>query len=200
MECPNGHAVHPDPCLKQWFLTGKESQCPACREPYQGRPQKFFVECQKERELSEQKAKEMQRAAQASGDPATKEKEKVFQRVSSLVRQEQYESAINLLFDAQEKYPNDPNIAFLLGQTFFVQQKYGLAVNQLMKAVKIDFKQPMAFYYLTRCFIELDMHDKAIWAAERALVHFGTQTSEYREFCKNVAAQRFNPPPAPPKN
>ncbi|OLS15301.1 MAG: hypothetical protein RBG13Loki_1082 [Promethearchaeota archaeon CR_4] len=193
VECPNGHPVHRDPCLKQWFMTGKEPQCPFCRERYPTNVQKFFDECQKERKVREQKAAEKHAAEQAKVNPAVKEKREVFQRVQNLRAQQKYDAALNLLFDIQEKYPNDPEISFQIGNTFFIQQKYGLAVNHLMKAVKIEFKQPTAFYLLTRSFMALEMPEKAAWAAERALVHLGPEETEYREFCKTVVNQKLNP-------
>ncbi len=195
IECPNGHPIHRDPCLKQWFMTGKEPLCPFCREPYRAEVQKFYTECQKERNLWEQKAAEMKLSAQARVDLAAKEKGEILQRVQNLINQNKFDPALNLLFDTQEKYPNDPEIAFQLGNAFFIQQKYGLAVNHLMKVVKIDFKQPTAFYLLARSFLALEMPDKAAWAAERALAHLGPENTEYREFCKSIVSQRLNPAP-----
>ncbi len=198
IECPNGHAIHNEPCLKQWFITGKERVCPFCREPYHANVQKFYDECQKERKLCEQKAAEMKLSAQACIDPAAKEKAEILQRVRNLIDQKKFDPALNLLFDSQERFPNDPEIAFQLGHTFFIQKKYGLAVNHLMKAVKIEFKQPMAFYLLARSFFELEMPDKAAWAAERALVNLGSENVEYREFCISLTEQRLNPAPPGP--
>ncbi len=194
-ECPNGHAVHRDPCLKQWFLTGKEPICPFCREPYHANVQKFFCECQKELKLLEQKTLEMMTAECKYTDPKIQEREDIIRRVQNLIHQKKFEPALNLLFDSQKKYPNNPEITFQLGNTFFIQQKYDLAVSHLMKAVKIDYKQPLAFYLLARSFLALDMPDKAAWAAERALVHLGPDSIEYREFCKTLVSQRSNPTP-----
>jgi tetratricopeptide (TPR) repeat protein len=196
IECPNGHPVHRDPCLKQWFVTGKEPICPFCREPYNMNLQKFFDECQKERLMAEQKALSMKIAARV--DPAAREKVEIVQRAQNLINQKKFDPALNLLFDTQKKHPDDPEIAFQLGNIFFLQQKYGLAVNHLMKTVKIDFKQPTAFYLLARCFLSLEMPDKAAWAAERALVYLGPENVEYREFCKNITNQRLNPAPPRP--
>jgi len=195
IECPNGHPVHNDPCLKQWFMTSKEYKCPFCLEPYPANVQKFYDDCQKERQVRERKALETQVKAQARVDPAVKEKGEIFQRVQYLLAQKKFDPALNLLFDTQAKYPNDPEIAFQLGNTFFIQQKYGLAVYHLMKAVKIDYKQPTAFYLLARSFSALELPDKAVWAAERALVYLGPDDREYREFCKNLVNQRSNPAP-----
>ncbi len=195
IECPNGHAIHNDPCLKQWFITGKEPVCPFCREPYRANVQKFYDECQKERNMLEHKALEMKTAALDYVDPTTKDRGDIIQRAQNLRDQKKFESALNLLFDGQKKYPNDPKIAFQLGNTFFAQQKYGMAVSHLMKAVKIDFKQPIAFYMLARSFLSLEMPDKAAWAAERALVHLAPDCTEYREFCKSLMSQRLNPAP-----
>jgi tetratricopeptide (TPR) repeat protein len=174
-------------------MTSKECKCPFCLEPYPATVQKFYDDCQKERQVREQKALETQVARQTRIDPAVKEKGDIFQRVHKLIAQKKYDPALNLLFDIQAKYPNDPEIAFQLGNTFFIQQKYGLAVYHLMKAVKIDYKQPMAFYLLTRSFLELDLPDKAIWAAERALVYLNPDDREYREFCKNLVDRKSNP-------
>ncbi len=195
IECPNGHPVHRDPCLKQWFMTGKEPLCPFCREPYHANVQKFYDDCIQERKKCEQKAIEEQAAARSCSDPATIDKRDIFPRVQNLINQKKFDPALNLLFDTQEKYPNDPEIAFQLGNTFFVQQKYGLAVNHLMKAIKIEYKQPAAFYLLARSFLALEMPDKAAWAAERALAHMGPENAEYREFCKSLVGQRLNPAP-----
>ena len=192
-ECPNGHIIHKEPCLKQWFLTGNEPLCPFCREPYQTFIQIFYNECQKERKIIEQKLLDKQKAESLRVDSTIKERSDILLRAQNLINQQKFESALNLLFDSQAKFPNDPQIAFLLGNTFFLQQKYGLAINHLMKAIKIDFKQPNAFYLLARCFLALDMPDKAAWAAERALIHLPPDNTESREFCKSIIGDRLKP-------
>jgi len=194
-ECPNGHALHRDPCLKQWFATGKHPTCPFCREPYAAPIQEFFQQLLSDLEASGESSvevvPELDEQAAASIN-ALKEREELIDRVTSLIEQGKLDAAANVLFDFQDnKSPNDPEIAYLLGMVFFLQQKYGLAVNHLMKAVKIEFKMPMAFYYLAKCFLELDMPEKAVWAAERAIVHFGPEESEARTFCKNLVASKL---------
>jgi tetratricopeptide (TPR) repeat protein len=195
IECPNGHPVHQDPCLKQWFITGRHPSCPFCREPYSPAIQEIYQQILEESETAANSRSESDvdmDDALAATMLSLKEREDLITRVSNLIEQGKTDAAANVLFDYQDnKDKNDPEVAYLLGMVFFLQKKYGLAVNHLMNAVKIDFKMPMAFYYLARCFLELDMREKAVWAAERAIAHFGADESEAQTFCANLLGQKL---------
>jgi tetratricopeptide (TPR) repeat protein len=195
VECPNGHPVHLEPCLKQWFITGKHPTCPFCREPYAPAIQDLYQKYIEESETAKNDAASpdgFMDDALAATMQALTEREDLLTRVSNLIQQGKLDGAANVLFDYQDnKDKNDPEVAYLLGMVFFLQQKYGLAVNHLMNAVKIDFKMPMAFYYLARCFLELEMPEKAVWAAERAITHFGDEDTEARAFCADLIAKNL---------
>ena len=198
IQCPNGNVMHQDPCLKQWFITGKHPTCPFCREPFIDSIQEYFEQLMQEIAENEQDGTTQitpeEGEATAEVVANLQAREELLARVQDLIEQSKLDAATNVLFDYQDKNPNDPEISYLLGMVFFIQQKFGLSVNHLMKAVKIEYKFPMAFYYLAKSFLELEMPEKAIWAAERALVNFGRKIPNRVIFAKIWQLKNFRRP------
>lgn len=173
--CENGHAVHAEPCLKNWLY--HSNNCPVCHSRYLNEILTKFnsiIETEKKKaeekriaqQIIEQRAKELENLNKIE---AEKEIEDKVNRANKLIEEKKYGPALNILFDILDN--NDANnldAKFLIGKTQYLSEKYDLAISNFMKLVKIKFDYPLGFYYLGKCFEKIGSKDKAKWAFERA--------------------------------
>lgn len=173
--CENGHAVHSEPCLKNWLFHSKN--CPVCHAQYTNEILTKFqsiIESEKKiaeekriaQLLIEQKAKELENMNKIEAEKEIKDK---IDRANKLIDEHKYGPALNILFDILDN--NDANnldAKFLIGKTQYLSEKYDLAISNFMKLVKINYDYPLGFYYLGKSFEQIGSRDKAKWAFERA--------------------------------
>jgi tetratricopeptide (TPR) repeat protein len=120
----------------------------------------------KEREAQESKPK------LAKFDPAVEQK---FIQADMLKNMKNYTAAIELLWKiidedvTDQKSPVNVKALMELALIYQANKQPMLAVTQLMKIVKIEFKYPLAFYYMGICYDDMEIPDKAKWAYDRAL-------------------------------
>lgn len=195
--CPNGHLIHYE-CLKKWINTSQN--CPVCHEKYEMLVINIFREyldqIERDRNAAEErkrifKEKETLEASKTySIDP---EFEKKISHVTSLFTQGSYSEALNLLWDMHDsvKYSqNDPCYLLLLfniSMVYYSLKKPAQSIQQLMKLIRIDFKYPLAFYYLGLNYQEIGLKTKAKWAFDRALLQISQLTKTQEDYKSYVA-------------
>ena len=178
--CINGHLVHRD-CLKQWLL--QNVTCPVCHVPYDTNIISIFNEyldqAKKDaqeaelhrQELAERQAEEKRQQA-LQMDPVVEQK---FTLSNELKKQKDFDGALKILWDIvdnnikSEKSPENLKALMEISVIYIMIEKHALAVKQLMKIVKIDYKYPLGFYYLGICYEQIGLPDKARWAYERGM-------------------------------
>ncbi|MCP4760556.1 MAG: hypothetical protein GY870_02170 [archaeon] len=171
-KCPNSHPVHLEPCLKQWLLSA--DKCPVCNTAYH--PDvlamfKGFIDAAKaEEEHKKQEeiaAAERETQQMFERDPVIEDK---LIRANRLIESRNFSSALNILFDVLDNDDSKNRDAmFLIGKAHFHNNKFDLAVSNLMKLVKIEFSYPLGFYYLGKSFESIGLGEKAKWAYDRSI-------------------------------
>ncbi len=105
-----------------------------------------------------------------------------------MAKERNFSAALNIfwdLADTLEKTPKHPGYLQTLlhiGMINYATGNFAVAVSQLMKLVKIDFKYPLGFYYLGLCYEKIGLPDKAKWAYERSLVPLQENAKEDPKF------------------
>ncbi len=82
------------------------------------------------------------------------------------------ERAVFQLAEAQrraEKYPNDLQICFELGQVYFEAGRISQAIQEFQRAQKNQHRRIAALNYLGQCFARRDMHDMAARTFQNAI-------------------------------
>lgn len=177
--CPNGHIVHRE-CLKKWLIHNKS--CPLCQIEYNVQIISIFNEYLDQMKKDQQDAaerakrlKEQEELKKKEGPTLDPEQQDKFQRAEKLAKEKNFSAALNIFWDLAEtlektpKHPGYLKVLLNIGMINYATGNYAVAVNQLMKLVRIDFKYPLGFYYLGLCYEKIGMPDKAKWAYERAL-------------------------------
>jgi len=171
-QCPNEHPVH-EVCLREWIKHSKT--CPVCSETYDAK----VLDGYKGFLLQEQKNKQdainqvqLQKTIEVIDRFARK---MVFLKqvevINHLGEIRRYDEALDRLEAFGEETLSTYRgqyILFMKGKINFLRERYDLAINSLFKLVKEKFDFPDAFLYLGKSYEQLEMHDKAKWAYERA--------------------------------
>ncbi|MHA1819678.1 MAG: hypothetical protein ACTSU2_04375 [Promethearchaeota archaeon] len=168
--CLNGHAVHLDPCLKNWIIHSEK--CPLCNGDYDPNVINYFkdyIEQVKKEQEIKAKAKEIAQSEPELDERKVKIKE-LLVLASELIKGGKYVEALDKLYEIIDNYDKkDLDALFLIGKANFLRGRYDLAINNFMKLVKMKFDYPLAFYYLGRSYLSLGLPDKTKWAYERGL-------------------------------
>jgi len=197
--CPSGHIVHRN-CLKQWIL--KNKTCPVCHSPYDLNVINIFnsyieqmKKDQQDAEAKKQMLVEQQSQLKKDFPRIDPEIEDKFTRSERLFKEGNNTAAMNILWDIIDtNSPNPKDPAHLralleLSKIYSTQGQHALAVTQLMKIVKADFKYPLGFYFLGINYEALGLPDKAKWAYERAVPNLQAlekENSQYGEYRKQA--------------
>ena len=203
--CPNGHLCHYD-CLKKWIINS--SNCPVCAEPYDTKVINIFNEYLEQLEKDCKGAEIREGELQAKKDKLKQASQKEvpeylekFERIEKLISQSKYMEALNLLWDIIDIYkfklkdPHYPKVLFFLSYIYYKLKKYGQAIQQLMKLIKIDFNYPLAFYYLGLNYEEMGLLDKVKWAYDRSLLQIEKLSEShdyYKPFLKDLQIRLKN--------
>jgi len=166
--CPNEHQVHKK-CLQDWLINSQV--CPLCAENYDSNIISEFtgyfnkIKEQKERENQKKADMELEKVMNNIADEIILlEKLEISQ---NFIKLEEYEKALENLFDLNNENNQNMDVLFMIGKTFYLNKQYDLAVNYLMKLLKNDFNYPKGFYYLGKTYQALGLEDKAKWAFDR---------------------------------
>ena len=173
--CVNGHTVHLE-CLKKWIA--HSDKCPMCNSIYPPiLSSRFSVIINEENLRKEEKEKEKKLeeiAISAALEEVKQQKNDGIRdkinRAKILIDSGKFKPALNILFDILDHDdPQNIEAKFLIGKTHYLNNKFDLAVSNLMKLVKTKFDFPLAFYYLGKSFESINLKPKAKWAYERSL-------------------------------
>lgn len=175
VRCPSGHVAHIEPCLVNWLE--HSSSCPVCGTDYNQYVLSQFKSLIDKKKMERAEQEEQERAMEDALKAVEEEKKiavenkinEKLSRAESLISEKRYSAALNLVYDVIDNdNPDDLKARFLVGKAHYLNERYDLAVSNLMKLVKIDFNYPLAFYYIGKSFHELGLVDKVKWAFERA--------------------------------
>ncbi|MHA1730603.1 MAG: hypothetical protein ACTSU5_01600 [Promethearchaeota archaeon] len=173
--CPNGHPVHGVPCLKKWYTSnGFRGVCPVCSEQYDPAFYGPWFEQVKEEHTNRLKQEEMERKLAEYGNiqRQVEAKDKLrrdLEEVEGALKRRDFKGVVDLAYEVLDEHPNQPDALFLLGKAFYKMGKLALAVNNLMKLVKVEHNYPLGFYMLAKTYEKLGMGDKAKWALDRSV-------------------------------
>ena len=171
-ECPLDHPAH-ETCLSEWILHSET--CPLCNKKYDsyiiGRCKAYLAKMEEKKEgtleerLLKQKKSKIEKIA----------KKILFHKrvsaVEDLIETQEYEGALDILFDLEgaELFKEKTQfLLFLKGKVFFLKGRYDMAIGHLFKLVKEEFDFPEAFLYLGKSYEKLGLTEKAKWAFERS--------------------------------
>ncbi|MHA2036500.1 MAG: RING finger domain-containing protein [Promethearchaeota archaeon] len=170
-KCTNEHSIHKN-CLAEWLLHSQN--CPLCTEPYTQNVIDQFEDHieQKEQEKqavidAEKKKEDLKKMEELTNNIIFL---KNFETIEQLIKDNQYEGAIDKLLELYQEgayEANDQKILFLLGKANFLKGRFDLTINFLFKLVKLNFEYPDGFLYLGKAYEKLGLHDKAKWAFDR---------------------------------
>jgi tetratricopeptide (TPR) repeat protein len=170
-KCTNEHSIHKN-CLAEWLLHSQN--CPLCTEPYTQNVIDQFEDHieQKEQEKqavidAEKKKEDLKKMEELTNNIIFL---KNFETIEQLIKDNQYEGAIDKLLELYQEgayEANDQKILFLLGKANFLKGRFDLTINFLFKLVKLNFEYPDGFLYLGKAYEKIGLHDKAKWAFDR---------------------------------
>lgn len=200
----NNHIAHLSPCLEKWILNSKK--CPVCNVEFHPLIMKKFQEII-EMNAKKEKEKKQKEQEQKAISNSLKMLEEAEQKVKILEKLEQSQKLMNenkitasldILFDILDHHdPKNLDAMFLIGKAHFLNNRYDLAISDLMKLVKIEFSYPYAFYYLGKSFHNIGLNDKAKWAYERSIITMNkimesAKTPEQIENCQKIVNEVSN--------
>lgn len=96
------------------------------------------------------------------------EQQNLYHRVSTYIKEENYDEAISLLNMLIEMESDNVRYRYTLGRTLFLSGKYNEAIKVASQIIEIDSEYALAYFIIGKSYSKLEQHEEALKALKKA--------------------------------